>query len=100
MTDIKNAILQLLEQEPETRKDDFYLWGRLLEKYAITDDTEAMQLFCDMLKQHKQYDLVNFKTVERSRALIQSKRPDLTDSETQRARRRAEPVWREEYKNN
>ena len=84
---IEKFVLQALEEQPETRKDDFLLM------LAVCEKTEADIIgttFKEAMIHHKLFKIPNWKSVERARRKIQAQRPDLVDAKTAEKRRKEE----------
>lgn len=96
---LENKVLKVLEENEEARKDDFVLYG------AVLQETGAYQRFLDInhgfaptliafLIHAKEIKAPAFESVSRCRRHIQELRPDLKDTKTAIKREEAE----EEYK--
>jgi hypothetical protein len=79
---LENVIKPILENQPQTREDDFLLYAEVIKEYYpdllnITTGT--------FLVSHKFLNVPNIKSVERARRKIQEKHPELA---TERAKRK------------
>lgn len=85
---IKNIVLELLKTDKKTRKDDLYLYARVIEIATSNDEEhkEELEIFNNVLKTYFELGLPNTKTILRQRQLIQAKHPELTDEETAKKR--------------
>lgn len=89
---IEKAVLEVLEDIPETREDDFIL---LLEVSKRTGAKITGRHFTDAMRHHKELKIPNWKSVERARRKIQAQRPDLISPEAAKKRRKAEDTYKE-----
>lgn len=88
---MEKVVLKVLEEQPETRKDDYLLM------LAVCEETEADIIgntFKDAMLHHKMLKIPNWETVTRCRRKIQEKRPDLVSPKTARKRRKEEEKYR------
>ena len=88
---MEKVVLQVLEEQPETRSDDFLLMLGVCE--ATDADIVGETFKCAMLH-HKMLKIPNWKTVERCRRKIQRQRPDLVSPQTAKARKQEEELYR------
>ena len=89
---MEKVVLQALETQPETRKDDFLLM------LAVCENTDADIIgttFKEAMIHHKLLKIPNWKSVERARRKIQAQRPDLVEPDTAEERRKEEATYRE-----
>ena len=89
---IEKMVLEVLEQSPLARADDYVLMWLVCEK---TKPELSEKPFADVLYNHYAWGLPNWESVTRCRRKIQAKRPDLVAPETARKRRKEEKVYRE-----
>lgn len=89
---IENVVLQVLENWPDTRSDDFRLMARVCD--VICPDV-LYRSFGGVMLFHDTHKLPNWKSIERARRKIQAKRPDLVDPKTAKARKKEEAEYRE-----
>ena len=89
---IEKAVLEALEEVPETRDDDFIL---MLEVCERTNANIQARFFTYAMRNHKMLGIPNWKSVERARRKIQAQRPDLISPETAKKRRKAENTFKE-----
>ena len=80
----EQMVLELLETRPQTRTDDFILYGSILKRNGI--DLKATSLY-DFLSTAKKSKYPSFSAVARARRKIQEQRPELKDKATAEARR-------------
>lgn len=93
MTDNESLVMQILEEKPVSRTDDFILYGFVLKHYGVSLDMPLRQFFTS----YKNLDVPSFKSIERTRRLIQSVRLDLKDYKTTLAREEAEEKYKEKF---
>ena len=89
---IEKAVLEALEDAPETRDDDFIL---LLEVCKRTDANIRGKRFAYAMKHHRALKIPNWKSVERARRKIQAERPDLISPEAAKKRHKAIDTYKE-----
>lgn len=89
---MEKLVLQILEDNPQARKDDYILMLLVCEKLGLSLLEEP---FSTVMKYHKINGLPNWETVTRSRRKIQAKRPDLVSPETAKHRHEEEAEYRE-----
>lgn len=78
----EDIVLQVLEKNIRARKDDFVLYGAVLNKLGVN----LKQSLCEFLAKAKENKMPSFETVTRCRRHIQELRTDLTDTKTAVAR--------------
>ena len=78
----EDIVLQVLEKNIRARKDDFVLYGAVLNKLGVN----LKQSLCEFLAKAKENKMPSFETVTRCRRHIQELRTDLTDIKTAVAR--------------
>ena len=89
---MENVVLQVLENSPAARSDDYILMWLVCEKLK----PEIIEKpFADVMYNHKLWGLPNWETVTRCRRKIQAKHPELVSLETVRKRRKEEAEYRE-----
>lgn len=90
---IKNEELvkQILEEKPIARTDDFILYGFVLKHYGV-DLNMPLKVF---FSSYKKLGVPSFKSIERSRRMVQAENPELIDAMTSMYRQDEE----EKYKN-
>lgn len=93
MTDNEKLVTQILEEKPVSRKDDFILYGFVLKHYGVSLDMPLRQFFTG----YKKLNVPSFKSIERTRRLIQSVRLDLTEYDTVVARQNEEEKYKEKF---
>lgn len=85
MSKLKNleiVVMKVLEEETETRKNDFILYAGVLRKLGIGNETNLFKFLENARKQN----IPPFESVTRCRRHIQSIREDLKHSKTAIAR--------------
>ena len=87
----EKIVLEILEEYPPARRDDYILMLKVCEK---TNPTVINFPFWLVMRNHS-FSLPNWETVTRCRRKIQAKRPDLVAPETARKRRKQEKEYRE-----
>lgn len=88
---MEKIVLQVLEENPMARQDDYILMLKVCEK---TNPEATLHNFGMVMKNHH-FFLPNWETITRCRRKIQAKRPDLIAPETARKRRKEEEEYRE-----
>jgi hypothetical protein len=76
---MENIVLQVLENSPLARKDDYVLMWLVTD---IFNPDLQNQRFGDVLYNHKENGLPNWETVTRCRRKLQEKYPYLKDATT------------------
>lgn len=94
MTDNQELVTEILEQKPISRTDDFILYGFVLKRFGVSLDMSLKEFFVS----YKKLKVPSFKSIERTRRLIQSIRLDLKDYKTSLARKEEEEKYYEKYK--
>ena len=89
--ELEPVVLQALEENKRTRKDDFILYAYVLYLKGIPMQTSIS----DFLTHARENQMPAFESVTRCRRHIQELRPDLKDQQTAIKREEAQ----EEYKN-
>ena len=89
---IEKIVLQVLEESPTARQDDYILMLKVCEKV----NPEALNLPFRVVMKHHHFNMPNWESVTRCRRRIFEKRPDLEPPvSTRRKRRKAEEEYRE-----
>ena len=96
---ITPIVKNVLENQPETRDDDYLLWLIVIKKTCkackLPDISQKMRI-CDFLEFVKYARFPKFETVSRVRRKMQEKYPELKGSaETQAARSEQERRFKE-----
>ena len=87
---MEKVVLEVLEQSPISRADDYALMWLVCEKIK----PELVEKpFADVMYHHHTLGLPNWETVTRCRRKIQAQRPDLVSPNTARRRRKEEKVY-------
>lgn len=89
---VEKIVLQVLEEQPRTRADDYLL---MLYVTAKTNVDLLNTPFADVMLGRHINGLPNWETVTRCRRKIQEKRPDLIAPNTAKHRRLQEKEYRE-----
>ena len=75
---IRDLVKKMLEQKPETRNSDMFLYIALVKHI---EDEKGLNItekpFCYVLRNLKDLGLPSFKTVERERRKVQEQNPHL-----------------------
>ena len=87
---MEKVVLQVLEEQPATRNDDFLLMLRVCEETGADIIGET---FASAMLHHKMLKIPNWKTVERCRRKIQKQRPDLVSPQTAKLRKQEEEKY-------
>lgn len=88
---IEDVVIKLLENNPETRTDDYLLINAFFNEIVDTANVS----FKTVCEQHNKLNLPSFESIRRCRAKVQAKRPDLIDPSTAKARKRLIPDYKE-----
>lgn len=92
---VEPIVKSILENEPETRDDDQFLYYLFCTRYGFLNDSAFTRMFKDKEYRNK-LGIASFKTVERSRRKIQAENENLKPSEeVQKARDELEEEYRE-----
>lgn len=94
MSDNEKMVTEILETKPISRTDDFILYGFVLKKCGVSLDMTLREFFST----HKKLKVPSFKSIERTRRLIQSVRLDLIDCDTYKIRENEEEKYRQKFK--
>lgn len=89
---MEKVVLEVLEEIPEARKDDYILMLAVCKK---TGAEIGGKTFTEVMANHKLYKIPNWKTVERCRRKIQRVRPDLVAPEVAKKRLMEQQDYRE-----
>lgn len=87
---IHNKVKRILENNPETRSDDWLLILKVWEEYISTDIPVET-----LLKNHVQLDVPSFESIRRSRQKIQADNPHLVNEVARTIRKKEEAEFRE-----
>lgn len=87
---IENVVLEVLETYPNARKDDYILMYFVCRKMC---KNVIPYSFGTVLLDHKEFNLPNWKSIERARRKIQANRPDLVNAKTAAIRREEEKEY-------
>lgn len=94
---LREAVYEVLKDEPETRNDDYKLWAEVIIKKSDTA-FYVQEAFLDVLENFYNYDFPPFESVSRVRRYVQDKHPELKPPETARRRKIKEEQYRNEYR--
>lgn len=89
---MEKIVLKILEDFPDTRKDDYILYYFVCRYNNTTVLTKTLGT---ALLNHNELKLPSWETVTRCRRKIQEKRPDLVAPDTARKRHKEEETYRE-----
>ena len=80
---LEKVIKPILENQPQTRDDDFLLYAEVIRQY----NPELLKLSTfSFLVSHNIYEVPNIKSIERARRKIQEKFPELASERAKRKR--------------
>ena len=92
---VEPIVKTILENEPESRGDDEYLYYLFCTQYGFLTDSNFTRMFKDKEYRNK-LGIASFKSVERSRRKIQAENENLKPSEeVEQARMELEQEYRE-----
>ena len=86
---IHNKVKRILENNPETRSDDWLLILKVWEEYISTDIPVET-----LLKNHVQLDVPSFESIRRSRQKIQADNPHLVNEVARTIRKKEEAEYK------
>lgn len=89
----EKLVLEVLEETPATRSDDYVLMYYVCLK-VCPESISSLPFGAAMLF-HKLHNIPNWETVTRCRRKIQEKRPDLVSPEAAKKRHKEEAEYRE-----
>ncbi len=93
---LEDIVLKVLEEQPDTRKDDFFLVFRVWEQF----DERVKTLNCgQVFYNHKKLNLPTFESVTRCRRKIFETRKDLMDDTVTEIREKETEVYKEYARN-
>ena len=75
---LEPIVLEILENNPKTRQDDYLLIEAVIDKFIDTNMT-----FKSVMLSHRELGLPSLESITRCRRKIQAGRPELVDDETQ-----------------
>ncbi len=84
---IESRVKQILEDEPNTRGDDYVLYGRYISKYH--NSLVSINLV-DALTNHIELGMPSFETVTRVRRRLQADTLSLRPTESTRLKRKSQ----------
>ena len=76
---LEPIVYEILKDQPETRKDDYILIERVIDRIIPTQDLS----FKNVMTNHKELGLPSLESITRCRRKLQAENPDLVDNETQ-----------------
>ena len=80
---LESIVKPILEEQPLTRKDDYFLYAEVLRVYNPALLELSAKTF---LLGHTVYNVPNIKSIERVRRKIQAKYPHLANEQAKRKR--------------
>ena len=93
MIDNKKLVTYVLQKYPETRDDDFRLYGWCCKIMK----PDVMKLtFAEVMWRHKELELLSFDTIQRTRQKLQHDHPELR-GKAYKARMEKQKEYRETY---
>lgn len=93
---LEDIVLKVLEEQPDTRKDDFFLVFRVWEQF----DERIKTLNCgQVFYNHKKLNLPTFESITRCRRKIFETRKDLMDDTVTEIREKETEVYKEYARN-
>lgn len=96
---IRKSVFDSLNDNPNTRKDDYVLLADVVEKQENPHlSIEEKQRIIDSLLNWRKYELPNFNTVIRERRYLQTKFPYLIDKTISAVRSDEEKRYHDTYK--
>ena len=87
---IHNKVLNILENNPDTRADDYVLILEVLKEYIDPNITIG-----ELLLHHAELGIPSIETITRARRKIQEKYPHLVDVDAKSLRKEEEKEFRE-----
>ncbi len=94
---VKDIVKEILVNDKRARTDDNYLYGRVVEYLAVSEDGECDNLTKSFVKIMTDYNLPSVHTVVRERRYIQKAEPELIDKVTEKRRFLSEADFRLRY---
>lgn len=92
MKSVHKIVKYVLENYPDSRRDDFALIGRVY--MALEEDTLIKKTFIDVMLNHRKYNLPSFHTITRARRKIFEQHPELKPKEATKKRAEEEKKFR------
>lgn len=86
LNDIENVVKKILEQDVESRKDDFILYLNVCKELNVNVNESFEKVLT-------RYPLPPFESVSRSRRKLFNKYPELSIPRVQRNRRKQEDIY-------
>lgn len=77
-------VKDVLERFPDTRNDDFKLVYAVYREINFFHTTK--ELFCEIMLNHKEYELPAFESITRARRKVQKLHPELANKKVQKER--------------
>lgn len=87
---LEKVIKPILENQPQTREDDFLLYAEVIKQYKPTLLELSARAF---LIGHNTLNVPNIKSVERARRKVQEKHPELASERAKKKRAEQEQVY-------
>lgn len=88
---ISNIVLRVLEENEAARKDDFILFGCVLDEMGVPSNFDMRT----MLKNHVIFGLPSFASVTRARRKIQAQYPEFKEAKAVEIRAAEQEQYRE-----
>ncbi len=93
---VREMVHSLLAEKPETRDNDMYLvtayWYRQLRAKGVDPSTISGLQMLTYIKNYKDFGLVSFESIRRSRALLQEMHPELRGEEYEKRHAKQQEV--------
>lgn len=90
---LEKIVELVLMNYEDTRSDDFILIYRVYKE--INEDAMIRELFCEIMINHKKYELPSFESIVRSRRKVFEKYPNLKPKYITKLREQKEEEYRE-----
>lgn len=87
---IERIVEDILRKVPNTRDDDYEL---IAEYYSRVCPSVLDIPFRYVILGHKDFNIPNFKSIERARRKVQAKYPELMSKKTKEKRKKAERIY-------
>lgn len=90
LRDLEKVIKPILEENPETREDDYLLYAELIKEYKPDLLNLSARTF---LVGHSELNVPNIKSVERARRKVQERYPELATERAKKKRAEQEQAY-------
>lgn len=84
LSKLEPVVKKVLTEYEETRSDDFKLIYAVYRELDFFHTTK--ELFCEIMLNHKQYNLPSFESITRCRRKLQNDYPELANEKTKEKR--------------